>query len=69
MKNVKDELFGHTGIGVASSQSGESFKSPYGSILHVISAEFFGSTGHAQAPIFADVFWRKGAPKTRMRNV
>src|ERR1039457_2202336 len=34
-------------IGVESSQSGESLKNPYGSILHVISAEFFGSTGSA----------------------
>jgi hypothetical protein len=33
------------GIGVESSQSGESFKTPYGSIFHFISAEFFGSTG------------------------
>src|ERR1022692_2465210 len=32
------------GIGVASSQSGESLKNPYGSILYVISAEVFGST-------------------------
>src|ERR1022692_2305498 len=38
------------GIGVASSQSGESFKSPCGSIFHLTSAEFFGRTGSAYGP-------------------
>src|ERR1017187_1490807 len=37
-------------MGVASSQSGESFKTPYGSILHLVSAEFFGRTGRQDCP-------------------